>query len=117
MTRYREYVDESLVRALDTGRLDEAAHELIELGCNHEQQHQELLLMDIKHLFSTHAFAPAYLDRPGDELRRGAEAARRWRAIPAVSSRSATTATASPTTTRARATASTSRTSRSPTAP
>ena len=34
------------------------ALELVELGCNHEQQHQELLLMDIKHLFSTHAFAP-----------------------------------------------------------
>jgi ergothioneine biosynthesis protein EgtB len=66
ITRYREYVDESLVRALDAGRLDEDALTLVELGCNHEQQHQELLLMDIKHLFSTHAFAPAYTDRRAD---------------------------------------------------
>jgi ergothioneine biosynthesis protein EgtB len=54
------------VRALDAGHLDDRALDLIELGCNHEQQHQELLLMDIKHLFSTHAFAPVYVDRPAD---------------------------------------------------
>jgi ergothioneine biosynthesis protein EgtB len=65
--RYREYVQDAVVRALDAGRLDDAALDLVELGCNHEQQHQELLLMDIKHLFSTHAFAPAYVDRPADD--------------------------------------------------
>jgi len=54
--RYREYVQDAVVRAL----------ELVELGCNHEQQHQELLLMDIKHLFSTHAFAPVYVERAAD---------------------------------------------------
>src|SRR4051812_10070693 len=48
---YREHVDERLVDALEAGRLDEDALTLVELGCNHEQQHQELLLMDIKHLF------------------------------------------------------------------
>ncbi len=66
IARYREYVQDAVVRALDAGRLDERALELVELGCNHEQQHQELLLMDIKHLFSTHAFAPAYVERPPD---------------------------------------------------
>jgi ergothioneine biosynthesis protein EgtB len=66
IARYREYVQDSVVRALDAGRLDEAALELVELGCNHEQQHQELLLMDIKHLFSTHAFAPVYVERSAD---------------------------------------------------
>src|SRR6476469_2497648 len=64
IARYREYVQEALVRALEVGRLDERARALVELGCNHEQQHQELLLMDIKHLFSTNAFAPAYVERP-----------------------------------------------------
>ena len=66
IARYREYVQDAVVRALDAGRLDERALELVELGCNHEQQHQELLLMDIKHLFSTHAFAPVYVERPAD---------------------------------------------------
>jgi ergothioneine biosynthesis protein EgtB len=66
VTRYREYVQDAVVHALETGRLDEPALDLVELGCNHEQQHQELLLMDLKHLFSTHAFAPVYVDRPAD---------------------------------------------------
>ena len=63
VARYREYVQDNVVRVLESGRLDDGALELLELGCNHEQQHQELLLMDIKHLFSTHAFAPAYVER------------------------------------------------------
>src|SRR4051795_11822414 len=46
VARYREHVDEHLVEALEAGRLDEDALTLVELGCNHEQQHQELLLMD-----------------------------------------------------------------------
>ncbi len=66
VTRYREHVDAAMVAALESGRLDDAALDLVELGCNHEQQHQELLLMDIKHLFSTHAFGPVYVDREPD---------------------------------------------------
>ena len=80
VTSYREYVDECLVGALEEGRLDEDARTLVELGCNHEQQHQELLLMDIKHLFSTHAFSPAYVDRPADDLS-AAPAVQSWRSI------------------------------------
>jgi ergothioneine biosynthesis protein EgtB len=64
---YREYVDRAMVDALERGVLDDDALALLELGCNHEQQHQELLLMDIKHLFSTHAFDPVYVDRDIDE--------------------------------------------------
>ena len=66
VSRYREYVQDALVRALEAGRVDDYGQTLVELGCNHEQQHQELLLMDIKHLFSTHAFDPVYVDRPAD---------------------------------------------------
>jgi ergothioneine biosynthesis protein EgtB len=38
---------------------------LIELGCQHEQQHQELLLMDIKHVLSQHPAPSAYATRDG----------------------------------------------------
>jgi len=65
--RYREHVDQGmetlLERALD-GQLDgiPAAEALkrIELGVNHEEQHQELLLTDILHAFFTNPLRPAY---------------------------------------------------------
>lgn len=79
IARYREYVQDAVVRALDAGRLGDRALDLLELGCNHEQQHQELLLMDIKHLFSTHAFAPVYVERPPDDL--APASAQRWRPV------------------------------------
>ena len=45
--------------ALD-GELPAEVRELVVLGFHHEQQHQELLLMDIKHLFSLNPLAPEY---------------------------------------------------------
>jgi ergothioneine biosynthesis protein EgtB len=78
--RYRSYVDEAVVRALDAGRLGADAARLVELGCHHEQQHQELLVMDIKHLFSTHPFGPVYVERPADDP--AAPEAARWRPVP-----------------------------------
>lgn len=68
ITRYREYVDAALSDRLRRGDLDDEALTLVELGCNHEQQHQELLLMDIKHLFSTIPLSPGpvYVDREVD---------------------------------------------------
>jgi ergothioneine biosynthesis protein EgtB len=38
--------------------------ELIELGLQHEQQHQELILTDVKHLLSMNPLEPAYSDAP-----------------------------------------------------
>jgi ergothioneine biosynthesis protein EgtB len=64
--RYRIAVDEAMQAVLAEGRMDEAAAALAELGCHHEQQHQELLLMDAKHLLSHHAFEPVYVDRPSE---------------------------------------------------
>jgi ergothioneine biosynthesis protein EgtB len=59
---YREYVDEHMVRLI--GDLDPERHtELlsnIELGLQHEQQHQELILTDIKHAFWSQPLRPAY---------------------------------------------------------
>ncbi len=47
---YRAHVDAALVAALPT--LPDTALELVELGCHHEEQHQELLVTDILHGFS-----------------------------------------------------------------
>ena len=67
VAHYREYVDSMMVERLERGDLDEATLDLVELGVNHEQQHQELILMDLKHLLSTNHFEPVYVDRPADE--------------------------------------------------
>jgi len=54
---YRRHVDDRLIDAFD--RLGPEARMLVELGCHHEQQHQELLLTDLKHLFAQNPLAPA----------------------------------------------------------
>lgn len=59
---YRAAVDAALVAALP--ELPGAAVALVELGCHHEEQHQELLLTDILHLFSCNPIEPAIW--PGD---------------------------------------------------
>ena len=51
VARYRASVDEAMQRLIPA-MTDAQLAELVELGLNHEQQHQELLLMDIKHVLS-----------------------------------------------------------------
>jgi ergothioneine biosynthesis protein EgtB len=59
---YRDHVTAGMSRLIE--RAAEAAWNkaapLIELGVQHEQQHQELILMDIKHVFSLNPLMPAY---------------------------------------------------------
>ena len=65
---YREQVDARMYRALAEGALDEATLAVLELGLHHEQQHQELILTDVKHLLGTQPGRPAYrpeLERAG----------------------------------------------------
>ncbi|MFK7895577.1 MAG: ergothioneine biosynthesis protein EgtB [Myxococcota bacterium] len=58
---YRAYVDTHLTSLLeDPGRLSEDVLDIVELGLNHEQQHQELLLTDIKHLLAQNPLAPVF---------------------------------------------------------
>ena len=62
---YRRYVDEAVGECLDTADDPELAA-LVELGLHHEQQHQELLLTDIKHALWCNPLLPAYAERgPG----------------------------------------------------
>jgi ergothioneine biosynthesis protein EgtB len=64
--RYRAHVDAQLAELVDAG-LDGEQETVLELGLNHEQQHQELLVMDAKHLLGGQPFGPVYAERPGDE--------------------------------------------------
>lgn len=57
---YRHRIDEALARLLGGGSPPPAALELIELGIQHEQQHQELILTDLLHLFSMNPLRPVY---------------------------------------------------------
>ncbi len=60
---YRSHVDDALQDLLDSGRNDaDLIADLVELGCHHEMQHQELLVTDLLHGFSHNPLLPAYRD-------------------------------------------------------
>lgn len=65
--RYRDWVDEAIKAAF--GNFDESCRDLIELGLHHEQQHQELLLTDIKHMFAQNPLKPAWFASDDDRAR------------------------------------------------
>jgi ergothioneine biosynthesis protein EgtB len=58
--RYRAYVDEAMLSLLAQQSGDSRLEELVILGLHHEQQHQELLLTDIKHILAGNPLRPAY---------------------------------------------------------
>jgi len=57
---YRRHVDEGMAALLSAGALAPETREVVEIGLQHEQQHQELLLTDVLHLFSRNPLRPAY---------------------------------------------------------
>lgn len=66
---YRRYVDEHMLRLLsEVGDAEARSIEpLVEIGLQHEQQHQELLLTDIKHVLSVNPLRPIYRASPAVE--------------------------------------------------
>lgn len=79
---YRAHVDDA-VRALMARVGEDSEHPafaVIELGLHHEQQHQELLLMDIKHVFWMNPMRPAYMQRPSAPY--APAPALRWHLVP-----------------------------------
>lgn len=61
---YRAHVDNAMVELLTIGQqLPSKATEILAIGLNHEQQHQELLLYDIKYILGTNPLFPAYQNR------------------------------------------------------
>ncbi len=60
VAEFRSIVDEAMVGLLSSGRVSADTICLLELGLHHEQQHQELMLMDAKNLLSRNVLRPAY---------------------------------------------------------
>jgi hypothetical protein len=59
---YRDYVDDRMCRLIETAR--EEIAKLIVLGLNHEQQHQELIVTDVKHALWSNPLKPAWKNNP-----------------------------------------------------
>ncbi len=68
---YRAHVDQAMC-----AHLKDADPAMMALGLAHEEQHQELMLMDVKHLFSLNPLAPAY--QPHTPAPQAASAPLRW---------------------------------------
>lgn len=58
--RYRKYVDDQMAEFLQSEAMNKSIEPLLELGLNHEQQHQELLLTDIKYILGHNPLFPSY---------------------------------------------------------
>lgn len=78
VTEYREHVDRAMTSLLERS-LPAETLDLVELGLHHEQQHQELLLMDIKHVLHCSPLRPAYVrDISGPGKATAAQRKARW---------------------------------------
>ena len=73
---YRAHVEAAMERLLSRGDVPDDVLRLVELGLQHEQQHQELLITDVKHAFFTNPLHPAYQD--GAPAGAGEAPAERW---------------------------------------
>jgi ergothioneine biosynthesis protein EgtB len=77
---YRRYTDTAVEVLCAKGNdLDPDVARILELGLQHEQQHQELILMDIKHALGTNPLRPAYRR---SSHRRAEAAPVDWRGFP-----------------------------------
>ena len=77
ITAYRRHVSDAMAQLLGRGAGN--IETLVELGLHHEQQHQELILMDAKHMLSLNPQRPAY--RPAPHAVVSEAAALAWTAV------------------------------------
>ncbi len=66
---YRRNVDARMLALIGDSTIARDIAPLVELGLHHEQQHQELMLTDIKHLLAQNPLQPAYSDKPSADSR------------------------------------------------
>jgi ergothioneine biosynthesis protein EgtB len=79
---YRRHVDEAMVRLLSR-ELPAEVIELVTLGLNHEQQHQELILTDVKYGLAANPLRPSYRQAPSNRSSSAETApALRWHSFP-----------------------------------
>lgn len=79
---YRDHVDRAMADLLESEPVPEIL-DLVELGLHHEQQHQELLLTDILHLFAQNPLRPAFHPPEPLAVEEGTAAALDWKSYPA----------------------------------
>jgi len=60
---YREYVDQHVLKFLKQEERTPGIEYIIEIGLQHEQQHQELLITDIKYILGNNPLFPAYFSQ------------------------------------------------------
>jgi ergothioneine biosynthesis protein EgtB len=77
--RYRAYVDERLTHLLQSARPSPEVEARTILGVNHEQQHQELILTDLKHAWAANPMQPVYRETSPDC---GEAPGCRWLSVP-----------------------------------
>ena len=65
--KYRQFVDEAMINFLSNDIAD-PVKEVVLLGLNHEQQHQELLYTDIKYILGHNPLFPAYASKSIEEV-------------------------------------------------
>ncbi len=78
--KYRDHVDREMVKLIESSN-DRELFDLIILGINHEEQHQELLITDLKHTFSYNPTYPIY--KEGFDLTAQTNTANGWRTVDA----------------------------------
>jgi ergothioneine biosynthesis protein EgtB len=78
---YRAHVDACVAQWAERAQPDESALGVFELGLHHEQQHQELIVTDLKHLLSRNPLRPAYV--PAQPALAPHPRSAQWIAVPA----------------------------------
>ena len=78
VVQYRQYIDEQMLELIENVGLDtwNRLAPIIEIGIHHEQQHQELMLTDVKHVLSFNPLHPTYRER--DVVSEESSAAADW---------------------------------------